>query len=55
MTIENIITNKGTANIETLTINDDIPEDFVPPMIKDIKLLLNSTEGPIEIHYRGRL
>ncbi len=52
MTIENTIINKGTADIDTLTINDDIPEDFIPPTIKDVKLLLNSTEGPIEIHSR---
>ena len=52
MTIENTITNKGTADIDTLSINDDIPEDFIPPIMKDIKLLLNSTEGPIEIHSR---
>ncbi|MBY9006004.1 MAG: hypothetical protein KGD63_04535 [Candidatus Lokiarchaeota archaeon] len=52
MTIENTITNKGSSNIDAMVIIDEIPLDFIPPTIKDIKLLLNSNEGPIEIHSR---
>ncbi len=52
MTIENTITNKGSSEIDLLIINDEIPSDFIPPTLKDIKLLLNSKDGPIEIHTR---
>ncbi len=50
MEIENTVPNIGTANIDTLKITDEIPEDFVPPEIKDLKLRLFGKEETIEIH-----
>lgn len=52
MQIENTIINLGTANIDTLIINDSIPKDFIPPEEKNLVLLLESSEGEIEIHER---
>jgi hypothetical protein len=50
MEIENTITNIGTASIDTLKITDELPEDFVPPEIKDLKLRLFGENETIEIH-----
>jgi hypothetical protein len=52
MTIENTISNIGSAPIEFLRITDEIPEDFIPPEIKDIKLRLFGKTDTIEIHNR---
>ncbi len=52
MTIENVITNKGTAPIDFLRITDELPEDFIPPKIKDIKLRIFGKTDTIEIHNR---
>ncbi|TFG00548.1 MAG: hypothetical protein EU541_01990 [Promethearchaeota archaeon] len=50
MEIENTVTNVGTAAIDTLKITDELPEDFVPPEIKDLKLRLLGENETIEIH-----
>ena len=50
MEIENTVINTGTAAIDTLTITDELPEDFVPPEIKDLKLRLLGENETIEIH-----
>jgi hypothetical protein len=52
MAIENIVTNKGSANIDFVRITDEIPKDFIPPEIKDIKLRLFGKTDTIEIHNR---
>lgn len=38
MTIDNSIVNNGSSAIESLTIIDEIPADFVPPLLDQIKL-----------------
>jgi len=50
MRIENTIVNSGTANIDALIINDSIPKDFIPPDEKNLKLVLEGSDGKIEIH-----
>ncbi|TFF85328.1 MAG: hypothetical protein EU518_01385, partial [Promethearchaeota archaeon] len=52
MKIENQIVNSGTANIDSLIIKDSIPKDFIPPEEKNIKLVLEGSEGEIEVHER---
>lgn len=52
MTIENKIPNTGTAAIDTLEIIDEVPKDFVPPEMGQIKLLITGADVPIEIQSR---
>ena len=52
MTIESTISNKGTSPIVTLEITDEIPVDFIPPLSKDIKLIVKNAEESIEIQER---
>ncbi|MHA1275270.1 MAG: hypothetical protein ACTSQS_17845, partial [Promethearchaeota archaeon] len=52
MEIKNIITNTGTASIETLKIFDEIPEDFIPPAINQIKIIVQNPENKYEIQER---
>jgi uncharacterized repeat protein (TIGR01451 family) len=52
MQIENTITNSGTSPIDAIIISDSIPEDFIPPLEKNLKLLLEGADGEIEIHER---
>ena len=52
MQIQNHIVNSGTANIDSLIIKDSIPQDFIPPEEKNIKLVLEGSEGEIEVHER---
>ncbi|MFX1380140.1 MAG: hypothetical protein ACFFA4_13720 [Promethearchaeota archaeon] len=40
MVIENIIVNNGSAPIEKFFLSDELPPDFVSPLVKDIKILL---------------
>ena len=50
MTIVNTIPNLGTSNIDHLEIIDEIPPDFVPPLInKDLKIEIKNMEGVAEI------
>ncbi|MHA1804510.1 MAG: hypothetical protein ACTSU4_08235 [Promethearchaeota archaeon] len=46
MKITNTIFNKGTAPIDSLEIEDEIPADFIPPSIPDIKLVV---KNPMEV------
>ncbi|MHA1726655.1 MAG: hypothetical protein ACTSXH_17760 [Promethearchaeota archaeon] len=46
MKITNTIFNKGTSPIDSLEIEDEIPEDFIPPSIPDVKLIV---KNPMEV------
>jgi len=48
ITIENFILNNGSSVIEKFFLSDEIPTDFVPPLVKEIKILL----GDIDISSR---
>ncbi|MFX1457290.1 MAG: hypothetical protein ACFFDB_18140 [Promethearchaeota archaeon] len=48
MKIVNRIINNGSSNIETVFIQDEIPPDFVPPLVKDLSITLD----PIDISSR---
>ncbi|MFW9877495.1 MAG: hypothetical protein ACFFG0_30785 [Candidatus Thorarchaeota archaeon] len=48
MMIINTIINDGSSAIEKFFLSDEIPTDFVPPLIKEIKITL----GDIEISSR---
>ncbi len=52
MKIENSIPNTGTSSIDALQISDEIPPDFMPPLVKEIKLIVTNPEGSIEIQDR---
>ncbi len=41
ITIESTITNLGAAQINDITVEEFIPENFTPPSIKDIEILLD--------------
>ncbi|MBD3342386.1 MAG: hypothetical protein GF353_25015 [Candidatus Lokiarchaeota archaeon] len=53
MNITNTIPNKGTSTFDSLEVIDEIPKDFVPPTMKDIKIEVNNPEGKIPIHERA--
>ncbi|MFW9823009.1 MAG: hypothetical protein ACFFE4_08750 [Candidatus Thorarchaeota archaeon] len=46
--IVNRIVNNGSSNIEKVFIQDEIPPDFVPPLVKDLSITLD----PIDISSR---
>jgi hypothetical protein len=48
MNIVNTIANNGSSVIEKVFVSDEIPPDFIPPLIKDISITL----GDIEISSR---
>ncbi|MFX1549834.1 MAG: hypothetical protein ACFFB9_05715, partial [Promethearchaeota archaeon] len=48
MTIENVVVNNGSSLIEKFFLSDEIPTDFVPPLVKEIKIQL----GDIDISSR---
>ncbi len=48
MTITNTIVNNGTSPIDIITITDEIPVDFIPPFLSEIKIKL----GDIDISSR---
>ncbi|UCC19682.1 MAG: hypothetical protein JSV62_16545 [Promethearchaeota archaeon] len=48
MTIINNILNDGSSPINKLFLSDEVPPDFIPPLVKDIKILL----GDIDISSR---
>jgi len=48
MSIINIILNNGSSNIEKFILSDEIPPDFIPPLVKDVKIEL----GEIDISSR---
>ncbi|MFX1239303.1 MAG: hypothetical protein ACFE8P_16505, partial [Promethearchaeota archaeon] len=52
MKIENTIPNTGTANLDTLFIEDEIPKDFIPPKVDQITLTVMNPSGSIEIQNR---
>ncbi len=49
MTITNNILNNGSSNIEKCFLLDEIPADFVPPLVKEIKINL----GEVDISSRN--
>ena len=48
MSIVNTIVNEGSSIIEKFFLSDEIPTDFIPPLVKDIKITL----GDIDISSR---
>jgi hypothetical protein len=52
MTIQNTIANNGTANIDTITIADEIPKDFIPPELKSITIKLFGASKTVDISSR---
>jgi len=48
MSIENLVMNNGSSNIDVLNIVDEIPQDFIPPSFDQIKITL----GKIDISSR---
>ncbi|MFW9972636.1 MAG: hypothetical protein ACFFDF_20795, partial [Candidatus Odinarchaeota archaeon] len=38
--VENIIVNNGSSPIEKFFLSDEIPTDFVPPLVKDLEIVL---------------
>jgi hypothetical protein len=48
MSITNTIVNDGSSAIDKFFLSDEIPPDFIPPSVKDIKILL----GDIDISSR---
>jgi len=44
MVIENTIVNNGTSIIGAMNILDEIPQDFVPPLINQVKVTLGNIE-----------
>ncbi len=52
MTIENTIPNLGTSNIDAVQVNDNLPKDFVPPQMSEIKLIIQSGGSSLDIHER---
>ncbi len=48
MTIVNTIVNNGSSSISRIFVTDDLPSDFVPPLVNDIKI----TVGGIDISSR---
>lgn len=48
MSIVNTIVNEGSSIIEKFFLSDEIPTDFIPPLVKDIKINL----GDIDISSR---
>ena len=48
MSITNMIVNNGTSLIDSLIITDEIPVDFIPPALSEIKIML----GDIDISSR---
>ncbi|MHA1669490.1 MAG: hypothetical protein ACTSV5_02810 [Promethearchaeota archaeon] len=48
MTITNTIVNNGTSSIDSIRVTDEIPIDFIPPLLNQIKIML----GDIDISSR---
>ncbi len=44
MTITNTILNNGTSSIDSISIIDEIPVDFIPPILDQIKITLGSID-----------
>ncbi|MFX1575379.1 MAG: hypothetical protein ACFFB0_21810 [Promethearchaeota archaeon] len=44
MTILNTIINNGSSAIEKLFLSDELPPDFIPPLVKDVKIVLGDME-----------
>lgn len=40
MSITNTIVNDGSSPIDKFFLSDDVPPDFIPPLVKEIKILL---------------
>ncbi|MFW9820112.1 MAG: hypothetical protein ACFFE5_10935 [Candidatus Thorarchaeota archaeon] len=44
MTINNIIVNNGSSPIDRFFLSDEVPPDFIPPTVKQIKILLSDID-----------
>ncbi len=44
MTINNIIVNDGSSSIDKFFLSDEVPTDFIPPTVKQIKILLSDID-----------
>jgi len=44
MVIENTIVNNGTSIIGAINILDEIPQDFIPPLVNQVKVTLGNIE-----------
>ncbi len=44
MSIVNTIVNEGSSIIEKFFLSDELPPDFIPPLVKDIKITLGDIE-----------
>lgn len=53
MQITNTIPNMGTSPIDSLEIVDEIPEDFIPPDLSDIRLIVKNNVDTKECQERS--
>ncbi len=44
MTINNIIVNDGSSPVDKFFLSDELPPDFIPPSVKQIKILLTDID-----------
>ncbi len=44
MSIINMIVNDGSSNIEKFFLSDELPLDFIPPLVKDVKIELEGID-----------
>jgi hypothetical protein len=44
ISIENTIVNNGSSAINKFFLSDEIPTDFIPPLVKEIKILLGDMD-----------
>jgi hypothetical protein len=52
MTIVNTIPNKGTSTFDSIEIIDEIPVDFISPLMKDINIKIKNNNEILEIQER---
>ena len=55
MTITNTIVNNGTSPIDTIVVTDEIPTDFIPPLLSEIKILLGDIDISSRTEYTRKL
>jgi len=55
MVSEIIIVNTGTSNIGTINIVDEIPQDFIPPMLNQIRFTLGAIDISARTDFTNKL
>jgi len=55
MVIENVIVNNGTSIIGAINIIDEIPQDFVPPLINQVKVTLGNIDISSRTNFTKKL